>query len=194
MGEFIAALIGAVVGGALTFFASWWQTKRVLEHETKQARVAAEDERKAARHAVSRMAVLELLPVLAQAEAAVVTSGQDGKGSHNSGYLDLLASAKAARAALLPDVIQKRWGYLHTLAVQLYSAKPASDATERSAWTPAKIARARDDVVAYLQYVHRSLLALINEHDLPADAPMPVLRRVDMAVWLAPDEGGLATG
>ena len=186
MSEFLAAVIGAVVGGLATFFASWWQTKRVLEHETAQARIAAHDEREAARHAVSRTAVFELLPLLAQAESVI-----DRRNSANFDFLESLASAKTARVSLLPDAIQKRWAYLHTLAVQLYSAEPAAPGvTDRTAWTLPKIARAYDDVLTYLRYVHRSLLALINEQELPPDAPMPVLRRVDMAVWLAPDEGG----
>jgi hypothetical protein len=69
--EFPAALAGALVGGGATFYASWWQTKRVLEHKTKQARDAVNDERKAARHSVSRWAVVELLGLLSDVERAV---------------------------------------------------------------------------------------------------------------------------
>jgi len=47
--EFVAALAGALVGVAAMSYATWWQTKRVLEHEPKQARSAADDEREAAR-------------------------------------------------------------------------------------------------------------------------------------------------
>jgi hypothetical protein len=109
MSEFIAALAGAVVGGVLTFFASWRQTKRVLQHETAQARAAAEEQRREARHAVSRMAVLELLPALAEAEGAISAGSSD---TNDFRTLDLIGSAKSARVSLLPDAIQKRWGYL----------------------------------------------------------------------------------
>jgi hypothetical protein len=186
MSEFVVALVGAVVGGLMTMIATWWSTKRVLEHEAQQARTAAEEERQAARHALSRMAVLELMRVLAELEAKIDTIKPSQRYRET---LDLVASIKASHAPLLPEAIQKRWDRLNTLVVYLSSATPTKK-PDRSDWTEPKINRARDDVGAYLRYVRRSLLALINEQDLPPDASMPVLQRVDMAVWPAPDEGG----
>lgn len=201
--ELLAALLGAVIGGALAFLAIRWQTQRVIDHETKRARDAAEDARNAARHAVSRMAVLELLRVLVDVERvipdlggvtahpATTSSELDDRGSEAVQALDLLASANATQAPLLPDSIQRRCAHLHVLASDLHAARPvATDDAGRDDWTTTKVERARADVATYLAYVRRSLVALINEQDLPPEAAVPSLRRVDMSVWLAPDEGG----
>jgi hypothetical protein len=94
----------------------------------------------------------------------------------------------------LPDRIQERWRQLRILANELHAARPvATDVADRGDWTQAKTERARKDVAAYLSYVHRSLVALINEEEMPANAAAPHLRRVDMSVWIAPDEGGPST-
>jgi hypothetical protein len=152
--EFLAALAGALVGGGATFYASWWQTKRVLEHETKQARDAANDERKAARHSVSRWAVVELLGLLSDVERAVPhlarAVGRPGlmptemqeHVEEVTDALDVLGRAQAAQVPLLPDPVQKRWGHLRMLAGDLHAARPvATDAPDRADWTELKIDR-----------------------------------------------------
>lgn len=188
MNELYAALIGALLGGLATLGATWWHTR----HESGQARAAAEEERQAARHSISRQAVVELLGVLAEVERAipgiphwpVVDTARE---------LQLLRGAQVAQVALLPDAIQKRWAHLGILVGDLNVAEPVGpDNASRADWTEQKVDRACEDVAAYLAYMRRSLVALINEQDLPPDAAPPHLRRVDMAVWLAPDEGGPA--
>jgi len=76
------------------------------------------------------------------------------------------------------------------LAGELTAALPvgSAEAADRNDWTPQKIGRARDDLDHYLAYVQRSIVAVVDGVDLPPDADRPYLRRVDMAVWRAPDE------
>ena len=50
MSELVAALVGAIFGGAV----SWIQTGRVLRHEAQRAHEAAADERRATREGVAQ--------------------------------------------------------------------------------------------------------------------------------------------
>jgi hypothetical protein len=79
------------------------------------------------------------------------------------------------------------------LVGQLDAAHPGPDSVtpvNPAEWTTNKIGRARDDVQAYVGYVRRTLVAVVDGAEVPPDAPMPVLHRMDWPVWLAPDEGG----
>ena len=61
-------------------------------------------------------------------------------------------------------------------------------AADPGGWTRRKMARGREDISAYLAYIQRSAVAVVDSVDLPLSADMPYLRRQDLSVWQAPDE------
>lgn len=191
--EFWSALIGAVVGGAATFGAGWWQTSRVLRHERKQALAAAKKERDAARDAVTRQSAIELLRLLADFRS-MLPHVQDAPSSDNAegpkspqAVISRLNWAEAGTARLLPQELQGRWFHLIDLAEELRTAEPNGlDDDGRASWSDRKIARAAQDVLNYCRYIRASLLAVVDGADPPASVAPPVLRRQDMSVWQPP--------
>jgi hypothetical protein len=202
-----SGLIGALIGGALSFAAVWWQTGRLLdderrrlreifEHERGLARQAAEDDRQAARAAITAGAAVDLLEALHVVDHALYNFGRSDDNANREqaeAALDVLSEVDATSAALLPERVRRRWHHLRMLVGQLDAAHPAPDSVtpvNSAAWTTNKIGRARDDVQAYAGYVRRTLVAVVDGAEIPPDAPMPVLHRTDWAVWVPPDKGG----
>jgi hypothetical protein len=188
----IGALIGAVIGGAATFAASWWQTRRVLDHERGLARSAAEEERRAARAAVTRTAARDLLEALFLFDAALpklhhasIARRPDAAEIDNSGHLGADAALEALRhgelvgAPLAGGALAERWGHLRALAIE-YAVEVG---TLPEAWPLEVISRAEVDLRAYAEYVRLTLQALIDGREPPADSPPPVLGRRDGAAW-----------
>ena len=179
--ELWAALLGAVIGGTATFAASWWQTGRVLAHETAQAREAAMEERKATRESMSRSVGYELLTVLADVDHVVprLASGpshvrvereaRERWEHERRTALDGLSRMQASIAALMPKPVQDRWYQLRMLVVELALA-PVD-------WGSSTIDRARRDVEAYLGHVRATIIAVIDGAELPPDRDPPVLAR-----------------
>ncbi len=211
-------LIGAITGSVTTSAAVWWQTGRLLENERQRlrevfdheralarqaaddarqlARQAAEDDRQAARAAITAHSAGDLLEALHAVEHALYNFGRSDDNANREqaeAALDLLSEADATSAALLPERVRRRWHHLRMLIGQLDAAYPVPDSVtpaNPADWTTNKIGRARDDIQAYIGYVRRTLVAVVDDAAIPPDAPMPVLHRTDWAVWLLPDEGG----
>lgn len=211
--EFWAALLGALVGGALTYVASARSTTRVLEAEsvrhgetlqaeadrhaetlrieTALAREAAAEERKAAREAVSRRVATELLVALSDIDDPLhYLGGPRPIQEHDNKMIprahDTLRRSEAALVPLLPVEAQKRFSHLRTLFNDLSVARAAQGEPDRADWTIHKIARSREDIRAYLNYVRATLVAVVDNEPIPEHKDMPYLRRVDMAVWTPP--------
>jgi hypothetical protein len=159
--DVLSGLIGAIVGGIATFAAVWWQTGRLLdderqrlreifEHERGLARQAAEDDRRAARAAITARAAVDLL------DHALYNFGRSDDNANREqaeAALDLPSEADATSATLLPERVQLRWRHLRRLVGQLDAAHPVPDSvtpTDPAEWTTNKIGRARDDIQAYI--------------------------------------------
>jgi hypothetical protein len=172
---------------------------RIFEHERGLARQAAEDDRQAARAAITARAAVDLLEALHVVDRGLYNFGRSDDNADREqaeAALDLLSEADATSATSLPERVQRRWRHLRILVGQLDAAHPVPDSvtpTDPAEWTTNKISRARDDIQAYIGYVQRTLAAVVDGAEIPPDAPMPVLHRTDWVVWLAPDEGGPTT-
>lgn len=189
MSEFLSALVGAVVGGALAFAGSWWQTRTVLEHEREQARTAAIEERDAARRAMTIRAVSQLLQGLARLTASLVRIGDQAVPQRDFQAARVEVRRLRTAAAPLVGAEQRRaWEALDDLLDEWFRLPPSVDElgdTRPGAWD--LHARASLDVLAYAGYVKRHLVAVLDDTEPPAPAAPPVLTRNDGAVW--PDPG-----
>lgn len=192
MSEFAAALIGALVGGAATFCATWWQTKRVLAHERELARTAADEQRRATRHGVDQDAARELLPWLSELENAV---SDIFRGVPANGVMDEMRQLQHSKVALLSSPgAREAWAQLRTLVSELPAAiwtwvkEDGLDTLVLSeGWTEQNVARSKADVEAFIGYMRSHLLAIIDESTPPPRVlDLPVLRRQDMSVWRPP--------
>ena len=197
MNEFVAALAGALIGGAATFCATWWQTRRVLNHEREMARDAAEDQRRAVRQEIDREAARELLPTLPDLERVLplIAGGAhlyQGRGDRANDAMNQLRDLQHATVALLssPEA-REAWAQLRTLVSELASAVGPDDGLGNSSlnedWTDQKVARSQADIRAYIEYVRSHLLAIVDGAEPPPSVDqLPVLRRQDMSVWQPP--------
>lgn len=198
MNEFIAALVGALVGGGATFWATWWQTRRVLNHERAMARLAGEDQRRAARREIDREAARELLPKLPEFERVLpaIASGAHlymGRGDRANDVLSEMRDLQNSTVALLSSLeAREAWAELRTLFTELGTAHSDDDrgnARLNEGWTEQNVARAQGDIQAYISHVRSHLLAIVDDAESPPSVErMPVLRRQDMSIWQPPTE------
>jgi hypothetical protein len=193
MAELLSAFLGAVVGGLATFSASWWQTQRVLDHDRRQARQAAQEDGRNAREAVTRQAAAGLMDAL-----ATYTSVPDPAGPKTQAQQDRIVAhmlelrrLETAQAPLLGPDFTARWRGLVGLLQERHRMRVVPDDQQNlglGEWHRATMERAVADVLAYAAYVHRSLVAVVDHAGLPPYAEPPVLTRADMAVWQPPDQ------
>lgn len=198
MSEFVAALIGAIVGGVTTFWATWWQTKRVLNHERDMAQKAADAQRRASRQAVDQESARELLPWLVEMDKVLP---EIARGDHlymetgkraNSRMQELLDLQHSTVALLSSPGTRLAWEQLRILTADLASAweiysETDSDRVFSDGWTQQKVSRAQADVSVFIGYVRAHLLAVIDESAPPLPVELlPVLHRQDMSVWRPP--------
>lgn len=208
--ELLSGLIGALVGSVIGAGAVVWQTRQLLQHETQQARQAATDERRAARATLTQQAARDLLDALAELVTCVkwlrncrwLERGQ--LGDRAWGALEGVKQVEISAAPFTPLPVRERWATLHRLASELTKGleaeeamelaggvvnKSMQDAIDEGAWPPGARTRAEQDVESYAQYVRRSLVAVVDEEDLPVEASFPpVLKRRELSVWQAPDD------
>jgi len=193
--ELFSALIGAIVGGGATFAASWWQTRRVLEHEITQARMASDEERRDHRLALSRTIALDLLEVLYRLEDALpnlhlARLEYQEQGKVARGALDSLRHSEQVETSLLIPELRHRWNDLRSIATEL-AYTPVRDSGHAAAmkhsdapWDEKIRERAVKDVKAYADYVRQTILSVVDDSPLPSDAPRPHLSRQEMSVWV----------
>lgn len=148
--------------------------------------------RRREREAVTRSAALGLLDVLAdlhQVLPMMPVSRQIGKAVAPGREQWAAAMEKVDRAllAVVPLTTvetQQRWSDLKFLLFELSAAgAPQDTASGPDEWTSIKIARARQDVEAYIAYVRESVLAVADGRKLPPTVKAPYLRRSGNEVW-----------
>lgn len=196
MSEFLAALAGALIGGGATFWATWWQTRRMLEHERSMAHQALQDQRLAARQDIDSDAARELLPRLAQVDQVLplITSGgylyMGPTATRVNETMTELRDLQHSTVALVSrEGAREAWGQLRTLLTELAGARVVvGDGGWRfsEGWTQEASSRAAADVAAFAVYVRSHLLAVVDGTAPPPSVDLPVLRRKDMSVWQRP--------
>ncbi|MET0952621.1 MAG: hypothetical protein ABWX57_04990 [Aeromicrobium sp.] len=201
--EFLAALLGAVIGGALSLIAGIVTTNRSLKGQRELARQAADDERAAAAAASARETAVLMLDYLATMREhlggmgdVIWRTGSDPIVTDQN-YADppeppavralaALRRVSASHAALLPDAISQRW-YELTLLLDEYRTALNPSADDDELRTDATRGRAGDDVARYLAYVQKTLVTFVREQVVLPHADPPILRRADLQPWLAPE-------
>jgi hypothetical protein len=198
MSEFWSALAGAILGGVTTFFATWWQTKRVLSHEREMAQAAGRLQREAVRQEIDSDAARELFAPLADLERVVSLLSLPGAGAKGTYGLEQahatsnhLRDLQHSTVSLISrSEVRDAWAQLRTLVSELASARTYTSsgiAAFSDGWTQQNAARAGYDVEAFIRYVRAHLLAVVDNATPPAPVENPpVLRRQDMSVWQPP--------
>jgi hypothetical protein len=194
--EFLAALAGALIGGGATFWATWWQTRRMLDHERAMAHQALEGQRLAARQDIDSDAARELLPRLARVDEVLplITSGgylyMGPNATRVSETMAELRDLQHSTVALVSrEGVREAWGQLRTLLTELAGARMIDGNGGwrlSEGWTQEASSRAVADVAAFAGYVRSHLLAVVDGTASPPSVNLPVLQRQDMSVWQSP--------
>jgi hypothetical protein len=207
----VGALLGAVVGGFVTFLVQQSQTSRIIAAGTEQYARAAEAERQTSRRHFARDAAVDALECLAQLDQAVPHL----RLLCDAGHVEMVGvwrdRVNMAQAALLAvrraelvsmpivgdDQLLVRWRRLHWLArgyVTLPDRRPPSAYGDpHPEGADPRLGRAQQDLDAYVQYMHATLQGWLDEEPLPPDLPPPDLHRTDVSVWdWRPDPGPAA--
>jgi hypothetical protein len=186
MTELLAALLGAIVGGALSAWVGAKQTAKVLKHETD---LAATERREAQRVDEDRrhaLAADQLITALAE----YVTSDRDDpeywahyarmegtKSAHEARKRNAatLLQAGASHAHSLPDEVRRRWEAL----TWLIRFNQMDHANRRGTM------RIRDasDMLNFAEYVRQSLSAVSEGSSMPRRYPAPEPRREEPRAW-----------
>jgi hypothetical protein len=188
--EFLSALIGAIVGGAATFAASWWQTAKVLRHERDLAASARDA---ASSHEQQRVAVTMLEAIARMRSAWHLIRYQDPPVFFRMGAprppdpehpaLDALAELETlttSQALLLPS--QARARCLDLVAL----IREYRDCEVEGGWTEQHLRRASEDTLAFMDFVQSTLNELVLDGQTIEDLIVPPdLSRYDLKVWSA---------
>lgn len=183
MTELISALVGALVGGALSYGAVIWQTRKTLDHDVQAAR----EERQVARDAeaaarVTQAALRHMEPLADYLTPRVRDDPRTWFGgattepefSQRKLRVHNLRRAGLEYGYLLPDHVSQRWRNL-VWAAQ-WCSRP--DASQEPHWD-----RDAYDAWNYGEYVRRSLVAVVNETPLPQEHARPDPERDDDRPW-----------
>lgn len=192
--ELLAALLGAIVGGALSAWIGSRQTARVLKHETdlaaaerREAQRVDDDRRRtfAADQLISALADFATMPTDDHdwsASFVRVSSTAEAHRDRNARVSTLL-QASSSHAHALPVELRPRWDAL-TWMVRFNNSRQlerASDLRRRDA----------HDLLNYIEYVRQSLSALGGDHTALPHFPAPDVRRKGDRPWgYEPEEGG----
>jgi hypothetical protein len=202
-----ASLLGGLAGGGIGALVALIVTGRTLRHATSEAQKAAErdaelvreaaaQERAAQRNSLNRSVAMRLLqvlagfvrwvPVLHMASVPAAQFDADQTPINARRAIDALIDEEQANVLPLPLPVRQRWERLVLLALDLGGLGGEPDGE----WTDTRMRRAQDDVTNYVRFVRASLLAVIDEQELPRDWPPPVLARNpnDGASWHHPEE------
>jgi hypothetical protein len=174
MADLLSALVGALIGGAISAAAVIWQTRQTLRHDVHLAREEREESRRAEMAARQATAATRLLETL-----AIYMTPQPARAGHGSlawfGGRTTEFDVRAGRIAdlrrvgnevghLLPDTLSRRWRTLVWLA-QWAARQGAGDSPTCN--------RDASDAWSYAEYVRRSLVAFLREEPLPPEASPP---------------------
>jgi len=187
--DFVSALVGAFVGGVATFAASWWQTRRVLEHERLMVREEREAQDLERRLDDQRGAAVKMLTELARLLAynpRGLGGGMTVQQVQKFGdVLEALVSLGSSAAPLADRTCRERWAHLTFLAVEFArrDVVPDKTAPDQHSWTRSTKLRAAQDLHRYGCYVRDSLVASIDGSPIPERIDPPVLAREDGIVW-----------
>lgn len=186
MTEMLAALLGALVGGLLSAWVGSRQTAKVLKHETE---MAAEERGEAQRADEARRRSLAADQLIA-ALASYITVGASIR-DRSASFVRITATVdvhheRDVRAAALlrasstyshalPEEVRERWDALMWMVRFNQSKQP--DRSERT--------RGRDasDLLNYIEYVRRSLVAVSEGEPMPPHYLAPNVRREEARVW-----------
>lgn len=183
MTELLAALMGAVIGGAISAGVAIWQTKQTLAHDMRTAREEREAARVAEVTSRQQQAATYLLGVLADYATPMPRRGERDLGWFGGSTASFdarvmrvadLRRAGNERAHLLPDELAARWRTLVWLAQ--WVARPDASRSEH-------VERDSSDAWAYAEYVKRSLLAFLKDQAPPGDVTAPDPDRSEERVW-----------
>jgi len=195
MTELVAALLGALVGGGLAAWAGSWQTGKVLKHETELAAAErresqrVDEERRqslAADHLIAALGEYVTLSESRSEKAAYFVRIAATEDVHRARERrsSVLMQAGASYAYALPEEVRERWDALIWLVRFNIKQQP-----ER-----ADIDRRRDysDLLNYIEYVRRSLVAVSEGYPMLPQYPAPDVLRQDRRIWgFKPEEGGI---
>lgn len=185
MTELLSALIGAVVGGAVSAAAAIWQTQRVLKHEVVQAREARDAAAHEARSDLQRRAAVKLLQALTVYSVPSLSSSRNWQdwfaGPTTSdvfeGRNQRVAELKrltGSEAELLPGPLFTRWEHLTRCAAYV---------TRQRNLEGQALSRHVMDLRCLAEWVRRGLVALINDQPPGREYPLPDFTRVDDRAW-----------
>jgi hypothetical protein len=202
-----ASLVGGVAGGGIGALVALVITGKTLRHATaeaqkaaerdaERARLAAVEERAAQRSSLNRSVAMRLLQVLAElvrwvpvlhlASAPPAQFDRDPAAFAARAAVDALIDEQQSNVLPLPLPVRQRWERLCRLALELggLGGEPRAD------WPDRRLQRAQHDVTNYVRFVRASLLAIIDERELPRDWDPPVLARNpnDGSSWHHPDQ------
>lgn len=192
MTELLAALLGAIVGGGLSAWVGSRQTAKVLKHETD---LAAAERREAARADASRRRTIAADQLIA-ALAEFTTVNRDDRGQSASFVrvpapkeihqerthrVSALLKAGSSHSHALPTELRERWDAMTWMVRFNHSNQP--DRSEEI--------RRRDasDLLNFIEYVRRSLLAVSTGTLTPPHYPAPDARRKGTRSWGVKPEG-----
>ena len=182
----LAALLGALVGGLLSAWVGSRQTAKVLKHETE---MAAEERREAQRGDEARrrsLAADELIAALAafvtvdasidDRSASFVRIATTSNVHHERDRRSAaLLQASSTHSHALPEEVRERWEAL--IWMVRFNLSKQSDRPEKL--------RRRDasDLLNYIEYVRRSLVAVSESLPVPPAFPAPDVRREEPRIW-----------
>ena len=186
MTELLAALLGAIVGGALSAWVSSRQTARVLRHETdlasEERRVASkmQEERRiseAAAHLIAALADYWTVTLDSPDQMPCFVRVPATADVHRDrlGRVAQLTNAGARNAHALPEEVGQRWKDLVWLVRFAHSNQPDRSEEERR--------RDYADLRTYSEYVRRSLHALSGDGSMPEAFEPPDPRREGTRPW-----------
>lgn len=182
--DFWSAIVGALLGGAVSALAVIWQTQRTLRHDLDQAREERQAREQADRHAAIVQAAGALLDALSD-YASVPNRHRDparwfgGSASEREHHERTRRIRELQRAGyihlhLMPEKISTRWRRLVWLAqIAAGNHEGTEDRRQRDA----------HDAWSYTRYVRESITALITNKKIPADVPYPDPLRDEKRLW-----------
>jgi hypothetical protein len=166
--DFLLVTFGAVVGAVAGFIGSWWQNKRVLEHDRREARLVR-----------SQQIAIEMLGTLTRWEHTESPNGDGADRGHAAvdAHISAFRHHVEASGLLLPEQLRERVASMLDLMTQIRASAvvdPGSDLTtdaellqRANRWTSERYSRSLTELMNYCAYVRDSLVAFIQGNGTP---------------------------